>query len=660
MGTQSRKRSEVLVARSKRTSERYPLRLSHLTGANSNRAAEDGHVGSFHYLTRDKTIVCRCNRSSHLNCRQVHNAEVEKLCYEFFLKQPTETTCSRGQWRAVDTRTTKAPRSLLTPEQSEYLSASGGTYSRRDLFEYDSPSVIKLLAARDRRSLDSASALPRPVSSQRPLSSRPLSFDTVDMRHLSNGPNGEVDVPENVWRVSRPSVYLSQHNTGSLTSTPLGSSVNPVQKDNYVKPVTLAQAADPHSTLDSWYGLAHSPSPSVVDSLYEMPHNNANRVSQRSRHYHTNGFDIADLHVSFSETSRHSAHGSVAATVISDHVVELPSSRTAVELDVPRMHSPSHHSPTLRELEGRSVKYVGELDGRTLTSPPIVLKARCPSYRLSRLVSQPSSDVDLPCQEGIFLKSVQICSCPPAGDCSLCQNLLDMPKKRTIRLTCGHYTHQKCLLTSWRVLDLEFGNCPVCGMALCERTLQDRIDTDREAIFGQSFTNLQVEERIEFLSQGQIVVCWSEEEVAAAQLRLLKDYVDYHADELYTQWRQTGLEPDWHDAVVAPVIRLFKGWNVSRRKCKYFADSDCFYRLVVWAELVCLMNTIGDGMKRVQGEGTPFPSLSALHRRFMAAKIHYESEEKTWPTDRYGALKCDLVAQDAFTLAISTHAGREG
>lgn len=78
-------------------------------------------------------------------------------------------------------------------------------------------------------------------------------------------------------------------------------------------------------------------------------------------------------------------------------------------------------------------------------------------------------------------------------------------------------------------------------MAICERTLQDRINTDHEAIFGQSITCLRVEERIDFTSHGQVVVCWSEEEVTAAQLRLLKDYVDYHADELYADWRQWDL-----------------------------------------------------------------------------------------------------------------------
>jgi hypothetical protein len=135
-------------------------------------------------------------------------------------------------------------------------------------------------------------------------------------------------------------------------------------------------------------------------------------------------------------------------------------------------------------------------------------------------------------------------------------------------------------------------------MALCERTLQDHIDTDREAIFGQTFTDLQVEERIEFPSHGQVIICWSEEVVAAAQLRLLKDYVDYHADELYAQWRQSGFEPDWYNAVAVPVVQLFKGWTVPMRNCRYFVDCDAFYKLIVWAELVRLMNTVRD---RVNG-----------------------------------------------------------
>jgi hypothetical protein len=68
------------------------------------------------------------------------------------------------------------------------------------------------------------------------------------------------------------------------------------------------------------------------------------------------------------------------------------------------------------------------------------------------------------------------------------------------------------------------------------------LHADREAISGRTFTDLAAEERIEFTSHDQVVIYWPEQVVAAAQLRLLKNYVDYHADELYAQWRQNGLQ----------------------------------------------------------------------------------------------------------------------
>ncbi|KAF1354519.1 hypothetical protein EJ07DRAFT_168259 [Lizonia empirigonia] len=192
-------------------------------------------------------------------------------------------------------------------------------------------------------------------------------------------------------------------------------------------------------------------------------------------------------------------------------------------------------------------------------------------------------------------------------------------------------------------------------MALCERTLRDQIDTDREAIFGQAFTSLNVEERIEFAQRGKSVTCGSAEEVAATQIRLLKDYVDVHADELYRQWQQTALEPDWHKLVVLHVVQLLKGWSLPTHKCRYFVDRDAFYMLVVWAELVRLMNTTRDALKKTQGQGARFPQLNELYRKFMLAKERYETEKLTWLTKWPGVLDCEKVAQDAFSMAVSAH-----
>lgn len=670
MAPQNHKKTQVLVARSRRTGEKYPIRTSHLIEADRGRATEGLRAERVHYLGKDKDIACRCNRSDHLNYRQVRNSEIQELCAQFFMKHSTETTCNREQWRAVDLERPEVSRVSSMPKVGRGQSVSRRTSLSRDSFEYDSPSMIELLKGRDARSLDSKKLRSRPPSIVRLSQSRPSSLDSDDMIHLSHGPDGEADIPESVWRVGRPSVYLSQHNAESLASTPLGSSVIPAQQNVYYEPTFMQirsstlkiGAEDPglRPQVRSWYGLAHNPGPSMRDSPIDHRLQHATRFPCHVVDYCRADIDLAGLQVSVSDMPRPSTAGSAAAPAGSDHVVELPSSRITVEFNETPPHSPPHHSPTLRELEGGSFEHVSELAGRR-TTVPSKSRVKTSSYRLTRLIDQPLWNSKLPCQEDFFSKWVDTGSrtrFTPVGNCSLCQNSFDAPNKRTARLTCGHYVHHECLLVNFRVFDLEFGNCPVCGMTLCERTLHDRIDTDREAIFGQSFTNLRAEERIELASRGETIVCWSEEEVAAAQLRLLKEYIDAHADELYRQWSQTSFEPDWHSAVVIPVVQLFKGWNLPARKCRYFANRDTFYKLVVWAELVRLMNTIRDAVKRVRGENAPFPPLSELHRMFMMTKDRYESEKRTWPTDRCGVLHCDKIAQDAFSMAIGTHIGR--
>jgi hypothetical protein len=446
MVSQYRKRAEVLVARSKRTGVKYPVRMTRLAGAESSQQIEGERSGSLHYLSKDKEIVCRCRASRHFSCRQVRNPEIEELCDEFFLMSPLATTCSREQWRAIDAETADPMGASSSPGTENYRPASRLKSSRRDSFEYDSPSVVELLATRDRRSLDSGTTRIIQASHQRSPNSGSSSLVRVHIRHLNNRPYGEADVPEEMWRVSRPSVYLGQHHTGSFTSTPLGSSATPVQNGVYGKPATRTQAAETQTDYGRRYEFAQSPCATVLDSPYEMPHDSADRASQHSSRRPTSGFDLAGLQLSFSETLRPPVEGFIAAIGGSVHVAELPSSRTVVELDANPSHFPSHHSPTLRELEGRSVERVSEVAGRGITVWPTMSKEVRSPYRMSRLIDQPRFDASLPCQ-GEFLKWVEICSPSPDVNCLLCQDMLLTPDDTMIRLVCGHCVHHGCLLT---------------------------------------------------------------------------------------------------------------------------------------------------------------------------------------------------------------------
>lgn len=89
------------------------------------------------------------------------------------------------------------------------------------------------------------------------------------------------------------------------------------------------------------------------------------------------------------------------------------------------------------------------------------------------------------------------------------------------------------------------------------------------------------------------------------------------------------------------------------RSCTYFTECDAFYQLIVWAELMRLMNTIQERLEGVQGGITPFPPLIELQRKFMAAKDRCEMWKKTSPRNKSQDLEYDKVAQNAFSMAVS-------
>ncbi|KAJ4983388.1 hypothetical protein SVAN01_11123 [Stagonosporopsis vannaccii] len=607
-------------------------------------ALKSVHAERFHYVSKEKNVVCRCNKPSHLSCRRVRNPEIQELCAEFFLFEVTENVCTRDQWRATAVVTTTSTRSTISRRNSDkpamkYYSSPKGP------LEYTNASKVELLQVREAQSTGLKKEYLLPSVNR---NASPSSSTEQDVAPPSNGPNGERDVPELVWRVSRPSMYSGQSRIQeSLMSTPIGSSATPVQqKENfdlismkYRTPSLAIGNTAPRIEMyaDAYCNVGQGGSVSELHRTSKYPDSHTSGSPKGSIDLSPTYFNITGLEVSFSGAPRFSAQCSSANV---GHIVGLSSPQQAIELDSSSMLSPiqTYSSLTSFELEGISKDYVAELAGQASRTPSRCSRKRNSPRRLTYVIDQPSGDSKLP---------------SPQGDCSQCQNSLHAPNKKIIRLTCGHLMHHECLTSNFRVLDFEFGKYPLCDMALCERTLHDRIDTDREAIFGQSLTGLKAEERIVFAQRGESVVCWSEEEVAAAQLRLLKDYVDAHADELFGQWQQMGLEPDWHNAVVTPVVQLFKGWNVPTRNCRYFADRDAFYKLVVWAELVRLMNTIRGGVKTLHGDDAPFPQLSELQRKFMMAKERYEIEKKAWPMNQAGVLMCEKVAQDAFSMAVA-------
>lgn len=646
MSPQTHQKTEVVIARSKRTGTTYPVRIAHLSKHQDSlpqllpdtegNSAKPECPPQLHYLTKTKDTVCRCISRSHGSYKRVQNAEIRELCAEYFLIEETELTCTRDQWRA----TMQEPMQNEGPERDgpasmEFFARESklGTFGegKTTFVRPESSQSNNFLQAQEAR-LSAFGYRRETCFDEKTSFARPISSESDHEIHLRNGPGGEADIPEEMWRASRPSAYLGQYSSDSAVSTPIGSSVSQIYEKTDSRPNSLsilgfgtkAPGVHQHGDASCDAGLG----------VYFEPTQSPPSVSRPN---------TAELPVAEPEISRPSSSVYSPSPPQYSPTAEHP----VTEPEVPRPSSSAyspylpHHSPTLRDLEGRGSAPVSEMPCRST-----LLQKKIESRRLTKLVSQTPY---LPTQEDFFLTHVEPCSRTnpaPVGDCTICQTPFDAPNKRTILLSCTHYFHQECLLTLFRLQDFEFGHCLVCGMALCERTLHDRIETDRVEIFGATtFTPLPSnrEERIQFPMHSQTITCRSEEEVAAAQLRLLKDYIDSHANDVYRTWNKKVVvgevppaEPDWHGQLIVPVVSLFKGWNVPRRQCKLFPDRDAFYKVVAWAELVRLIGTLKDGLLIAYGPKAPFPSRAEMHRKFLMAKERYENEKMMWGAGRDG------------------------
>ncbi|KAF1829027.1 hypothetical protein BDW02DRAFT_510913 [Decorospora gaudefroyi] len=620
-------------------------------------------VADFHYVSKNKDVVCRCRTPQHHDCGAPRNPEIVEQCAGFFCNYHNKLTVGKEQWKRVNGDLPPAYDSGLQSQQAHPRPGTAG--SPRSLF--------------DRSPLS-------PEMEMRSTAERVAPVEPTPSRHRSESiPQAQPEIPPQLWQKARPSLWVPQDDTGSALSTPIGtafpeSPVGPavpvkIPLDNRTTTLEFSPRLQRISTATYWSRIQRDAGVSDEETSPETPRAPAPRSDsaydmtavQRSLN------DICELptgsfsrpHASMAEAMMGDADGTFRGPIRTP-LAELPSRNSAVELlaQPPRQRD----TPTLKCLEGRDWDTMSELEarGRRCTirvekTPKRTSTSTTKSSCLSSLFEQVLgiAESTLPDQEEFLLRHAILSSRTnpaPAGNCQLCDEPYQDGRKRTVMLPdCGHFLHEQCLLDNLRALDQQFGRCPVCQFTLCERTLADRIDTDREAIFGPQFTPLRNEVSIAFPQRSQAVKCLSEEEVAAAQLRLIKDYVDVHTEELFRLWEATRAEPDWFASVVRPVVKLFQGWNPATRHTQFFADREAFLKLVVWAELVRLMNTTRVTVKKTQGERAMFPQLAELHRKFMMASDRYHKEKKTWQTNRSGVLGCEKIALDAVKTAMDTH-----
>ncbi|KAH4111298.1 hypothetical protein HBH46_000260 [Parastagonospora nodorum] len=651
---------------------------------NEHWASSRVHVEDFHYATAQKDIVCRCTRPNNHGQGWVRNTEIIEMCAEFFYRNKAKMTCTKAQWRTAGTVSpgNNASQRFIAPNKdaANIIPVEGDIISKSIPSKYDSKSTTDLLRARADASVDTP--YPSPKS---------------DMEHLRSGPTGAADIPEEVWTKARPSVWTDRRVSASSSSTPLGIASVPHFPTGQVSHAFISEhevATQHASAATNWSQVQRD----AEGELYKIPTASSacsltptrtkiladkfgasilQKPSGAEPSYYTRPRRSSSLYsddpeVSPGMISLYTSEASDEEQQFLPKVYELPSQHVPAELFTIRNRHElvggavagiDYQAVYLRELEGNRPGSYSGWPGRqaciSIVPSSLSQKSMEPSPRLSTIFQEIEAVVGLPDQEEFLLRHVAVCSRanpPPLRNCSLCKQPHRDRGRRAIGLPgCGHFLHEGCLIADFRIRDESIGRCPLCRLALCMRDLADCLETDRKAIFGSQHTRRHDEVRIEFQIRGQIARLQSEEEFAAAQLRLLKDYIEVHADECWQQWQaHTSTEPDWFGEVIKPSIKLFKGWNLPSQQSRYFCDRDAFLKFVAWAELVRLMNVTKVAASKVQGPRTPFPSLAELHRKFFWSKDRYEKEKNIWKTTRSGVLDCEKVAQDAYNLAMST------
>lgn len=623
--------------------------------------AKDGVcVDQFHYTSKAKDVVCRCHRPSDHAYGAPRNPQIIEQCAEFFELNQDKMSCTSRQWRSMHGDTPPA----YSPDPVSPIHDSMPT---TDHFQYQS----------SKKGLS-------PRLQEMRICSTAERVAPVDMQHLRGGPRNEPDIPESVWQHARPSVCIPRRESDTAVSTPLGTSLPPFDPLHQQKRSTVTSRVRnpdpprPTTTSTNWSDVQRRASVSddeprptysrlgvspLLDDYADLQEKILKPTSSSAGLVET----ARDTHDAFEYDNVQLPRGSGLGVTMSDPfanewahtplqtpVAELPGERYATELQAEPAQPKHRHTATLRELEGpdRPIS-VEKFPQRESVSSKL-------SVSLSSLFQQIHDIVRLPSQEEFLLRHVVISSRanpPPVGNCNVCKKPYKTEHNRTFMLPdCGHFLHEACLISEFRTRDQQVGTCPICQLGLCERTLADRIDTDRRAIFGSTYTKLHNEISIEFPQRSEAVRCVSEQELAAAQLRLLKDYIDVHAEELFRQFEVNRAEPDWYTGVIRPATKLLRGWNLPVRQCRYIADREAFIKLVAWAELVRLMNVTQALIKDKQGIDTSFPQLAQLHKKFMWAKQRYDKEKRTWQTNRVGTLECEKLVQNMVNLAMSTYA----
>ncbi|PVI00744.1 hypothetical protein DM02DRAFT_628220 [Periconia macrospinosa] len=223
---------------------------------------------------------------------------------------------------------------------------------------------------------------------------------------------------------------------------------------------------------------------------------------------------------------------------------------------------------------------------------------------------------------------------------------------------CGHYVHQECVIDHFRSRDTDTGTCPECGVVLCKRSLSEKLDMDREAIFGVGgFTDmkrvLEVTVPMDDIDdKEETVLCASEEEVTVCLLRVLKAQVSQFLKlELETCIRSDKVgEVNWA-GVVASTVNSFREKGFPLEKCRFILPDEAFFSFFVLAELVRKVNSSRMRGRRDGGlmseliETIDRQDVDYLRESFRLAKTRLDGDMVAWKEQGKEEVECNICRE---------------
>jgi hypothetical protein len=646
-------------------------------------AKEGVFVDHFHYANSEKTIVCRCTQPDRHAYGASRNPEILEKCAEFFSLNKTQTRVSKQQWKLVESDYPPPPYVPEARFEFENSRKPKNFHSRGDSREQ-----AHLASKREMKMRSTA---------------EPLVHHFAAPHKRSSATQGESEMPPKVWQKARPSLWKTRDGLSSTASTPLGSSfASPLERPHEPAAAPLGSQQFPWGTSHtgsgstSWSQVQRDAGFKRVKVHSGKSERNAGRIDSVSdvRSTRTGAetvpisklpqyqiiddnetdkitvYDIDsdegysdpfDLELAASQSPPTNYYGytkdNVRKETAEKEVLEyLPQmcysdEKPSISMDfgeyngdfsvrlselpvqtpteLPAESPRQRDTLTLKTLEGRKWAYTPELEAKV---SKLSAQARSIPNRMSGLTYNPYL-IDLLLEQVSRITG----SLTPEKDKQIHHVNAISSEKPVPGTYFQPYNEQSEILKS---------------VFINNTALTDRIEADRKAIFGAQCTPLLKEICIDFLQRSDTAKCKWEEEVAVAQLLLLKDHIGVHAQETFNLWEVNRAEPDWYANVIQPSVQLFQGWNICSFRSLFSMSHQVFLEVIAWAELVRLMKISQLVIRRTQGEDAVFPRLVQLRHRFIEARHVYDEKKKSLPMSRFEALGCDRIVSYVVALAM--------